>query len=246
MIDLAKLSAPFSPDQIDWRVGSTNSEKTRGMALAYIDSRAVMDRLDDVCGVGNWGCSYTGIGNDKTCCSIGILVAREFKTVLLPTDRTPIAAAEWVWKADGAGDTDFEAAKGAFSDSFKRAAVKWGIGRYLYGLDSPWVEIEPMGKSYRIKTSEYAKLRAVLPKSHGNFHGPLKITELKEKMREFAKLLAECEDYDQLMALLGNSTDLLRQCKADLPGWYDGGGDVEGAAARIAKRKTELTGQERV
>ena len=242
MIDLAKLSAPFSPDDIIWRVGSTNADKTRGMALAYIDSRAVMDRLDEVCGIDGWQCEYSGIGADKTCCSIGMrLPYCDSKE-----SEHPPSCYEWVWKADGAGDTDFEAAKGAFSDAFKRAAVKWGIGRYLYGLDSPWVEIEPMGKSYKIKPSEYAKLKAVLPKSHGNFHGPLKITELKEKMRQFAKFLAECEDNDQLMALLGNSTDLLRQCKADLPGWYDGGGDVEGAAARIAKRKTELAGQERV
>ena len=236
MIDLSKLAAPFNPDQIDWRVGSTTADKSRGMALAYIDSRAVMERLDEVCGIDGWQCEYSGIGADKTCCRIGIRCKAP----------DTLAMGEWVWKADGAGDTDFEAAKGAFSDSFKRAAVKWGIGRYLYGLDSPWVEIEPMGKSYRIKSSEYAKLKAVLPKSHGNFHGPLKITELKEKMREFAKFLAECEDLDQLMALLGNSTDLLRQCKADLPGWYDGGGDVEGAAARIAVRKKELAATERV
>ena len=39
---------------------------------------------------------------------------------------------EWVTKADGADDTNIEAAKGGISDSLKRAAVLLGIGRYLY------------------------------------------------------------------------------------------------------------------
>ena len=38
----------------------------------------------------------------------------------------------WITKADGAGDTDIEGEKGGISDALKRAAVVWGIGRYLY------------------------------------------------------------------------------------------------------------------
>lgn len=144
MIDLAKLKAPFPPDRISWRVGSTNGDKTKGMALGYIDARDVMERLDDVCGPGGWQCSYPH-ANGKTVCAISIKIGDE-----------------WVSKADGAGDTDFEAEKGALSDAFKRAAVRWGIGRYLYDLAAPWVAIEQRGKSYIIKESEYGRLRAVL------------------------------------------------------------------------------------
>ena len=32
----------------------------------------------------------------------------------------------------------------------KRAAVQWGIGRYLYKLPSVWVKIKPQGKTYVI------------------------------------------------------------------------------------------------
>ena len=42
---------------------------------------------------------------------------------------------DWVWKSDGGTETEVEAEKGELSDSFKRAAVKWGIGRFLYDLD---------------------------------------------------------------------------------------------------------------
>ena len=59
-------------------------------------------------------------------------------------------------------DSDVEAEKGALSDAFKRAAVRWGIGLYLYDISSPWVSIEAYGKSYKIADSEYAKLEALL------------------------------------------------------------------------------------
>lgn len=134
------LSAPFPADYIDWRVGSTNKDKTKGMALAYIDARTAMDRLDSICGPGCWQCTYTPAGTIMIC-NIGVFVE-----------------GQWVWKADGAGATDFEGEKGAMSDAFKRAAVRWGIGRYLYDLKAPWVAIEPFGKSYKINDEERKKL----------------------------------------------------------------------------------------
>jgi hypothetical protein len=51
-----------------------------------------------------------------------------------------------------------EAEKGALSDAFKRAAVRWGIGRYLYDTDSPWVAIEKRGNTYIIPDSEKTRL----------------------------------------------------------------------------------------
>jgi hypothetical protein len=141
---LAKLAAPFPPEVISWRVGSTTANKERGMALAYIDARDVQDRLDAVCGC-MWQVRHPWSGGSKLACEIGIKIADE-----------------WIWRGDGAGDSDVEAEKGAFSDSFKRAAVRWGIGRYLYDMDSPWVALKPAGRSYAIADGEYARLRALL------------------------------------------------------------------------------------
>jgi hypothetical protein len=137
----ADLSAPFPPEMVDWRVGSTNGDKTKGMALAYIDARTVMERLDMTCGPDGWQCNYTPGVNGSIICNIGI--------------RFPDG---WIWKADGAGATDVEGEKGALSDAFKRAAVRFGIGRYLYEMSSPWVELEPMGRSQKIKDAERKKL----------------------------------------------------------------------------------------
>ena len=153
-MNFAALKAPFAPDRISWRVGSTNPAKDKGMALAYIDARDVMSRLDEVAGA-DWQCEYVPMPNGTCCCRIGIK-----------------NGSEWVWRSNGAinlTDSDKPDAKemtekGSYSDAFKRAAVLWGIGQYLYDLDSPWVRIEPMGRSYKIAAEEHSKLRALLAK----------------------------------------------------------------------------------
>jgi hypothetical protein len=150
---LAQLAAPFDPAVVSWRVGSTNkrkfdakqADKRRGQPLCYIDARDVMERLDAVVGPVMWQNDYTPMPNNTTCCRIGLCID-----------------GEWVWKANGAGATDIEGEKGAYSDAFKRAAVLWGIGRYLYAIETPWIELddwwripkEALGQLNRLLTGE--------------------------------------------------------------------------------------------
>lgn len=115
------LAAEFPRDQISWRAQSLTKAGDKALALAFIDARDVMNRLDEVVGPGNWSDSYE-VHQNVTICTIAI--------------RTPDG---WVSKSDGAGDTDVEAEKGRLSDALKRAAVKWSIGRYLYAIPAPWV-----------------------------------------------------------------------------------------------------------
>lgn len=145
------LRGPFRSDQISWRIGSTsdkNPDRPVGMALAYIDARDVMDRLDEVCGPENWQDHYQETAKGRMMCTLSLRID-----------------GEWIDKTDGAGDSDVESEKGAISDSLKRAAVKWGIGRYLYQLDSPWVAIEKRGKTSFMKDGERDKL----DKAHANY-----------------------------------------------------------------------------
>lgn len=143
-MNLPDLRAPFAPEIVKWRVDKTNPDRTRGIVFCYIDARDVMDRLDEVCGPECWQSEFRGV-NGRMICSIGIMCS------------------DWVWKSDGAGDTQFEPEKGGLSDAFKRAAVHWGIGRYLYDIPAPWVETEPTGlKGAKIKDHELPKLRAML------------------------------------------------------------------------------------
>lgn len=159
-MNLKDLAKPFPPSRISWRVGSTTADKSKGMALCYIDARDVQDRLDEVCGMGGWQCRYVPMHDKKTVCEIGVWVES-------PGPNHP---GEWIWKSDGAGDSDVEAEKGSLSDAFKRAAVRWGVGRYLYDVDSPWVEVDTYDRGGKItvkgiKQSEYKRLEAILSKS---------------------------------------------------------------------------------
>ena len=132
-----RLTAPFPPADVMWRVGATTKDGKKGMALAYIDARMVMDRLDDVCGPGGWQCRYPWDSEGLVCCEIGI------RSLMSPDPDVEDGLPYWtfLWKADGAGKTDYEGQKGSMSSAFKRAAVRWGIGRYLYDLPSPWMPI---------------------------------------------------------------------------------------------------------
>jgi hypothetical protein len=119
-----ELAAEFPREAVSWRAQTVSKTTSKGLALAYIDARDVMRRLDEAVGPENWTDRYEVHGS-KTICYLSIRLN-----------------GEWIVKADGAGDTDVEAEKGSISDAFKRAAVKWGIGRYLYDLKTPWVPCE--------------------------------------------------------------------------------------------------------
>lgn len=142
------LAAPFTADEVDWRIGSTTQDKTKGMALGYIDVRVVRDRLTQVCGAFGWQSKHhISTSGSQITCEIGI--------------KDPVSG-EWIWKSDGAGQSDVEGEKGGYSDATKRAAVSWGVGRYLYDLGTPWVQIEPYGRSYRIPVFELDRLKGTL------------------------------------------------------------------------------------
>lgn len=128
-IDLGLLDNPFPEKDIDWRIsraGKTN-DRIWAFVLAYIDARAVMDRLDEIVGKEGWKDRYWKDGQSNMC-GISIKVN-----------------GEWIEKIDGADDTDIEAVKGGISGAFKRAAVKWGIGRYLYNLTENFAQVVDKG-----------------------------------------------------------------------------------------------------
>ncbi|ANI76460.1 hypothetical protein EP837_00001 [Sphingobium sp. EP60837] len=132
MFDACPAHSPG--DAVHWRAQTLKGDGTAAMALAYIDARDVMRRLDEVCGPDGWSDSYTETAKGRLLCTISIKCGDA-----------------WISKSDGAGDTDVEGEKGAISDAFKRAAVKWGVGRYLYDMDAIWAECESAdrnGKKY--------------------------------------------------------------------------------------------------
>lgn len=116
---LDKLSQPIP---YSWRVQSRNKDKTKAFCSAYIDARDVMRVLDEHC---VWQVQYQEI-NGFIFAGIGITIDGE---------------QYWRWDCgqrveDNPQDQMYDqAGKSAASDAFKRAAVMWGIGRFLYDLD---------------------------------------------------------------------------------------------------------------
>lgn len=141
----AELAMPFAPEDLEWRLQKVVEAKEVGIAVPYVTNRAIMGRLDSVVGSENWYNEFRpwhGDGKKQAqLCGISIRYGDSFIT-----------------KWDGAEDSDIEPVKGGLSDSMKRAAVQWGIGRVLYNMDVVFVDVEKRGKTWYIKKDQQEKL----------------------------------------------------------------------------------------
>jgi hypothetical protein len=121
------LAEPFPAEVIGWKPQTVKG--ARCLAVAYIDARDVMDRLDAVVGTGGWQDSYEFLPDHTVVCTLRVSIG-----------------GEWVAKSDVGGESDQkdvgDRTKAAVSDALKRAAVKFGIGRYIYRLDHQWVDFD--------------------------------------------------------------------------------------------------------
>jgi hypothetical protein len=108
----AALAAPFESQELKTR-------SQQGRQLTYVTARTVMNRLDGVLGPENWWDEYVPSQNSVLC----------RLTIRLPdgSTLTKSDAGGYAGMADS-GDDD----KSGYSDAFKRAAVKFGVARYLY------------------------------------------------------------------------------------------------------------------
>jgi hypothetical protein len=150
-IDLKKLAEPFDATDIEWRVSRAGVGGKQGIyckVLAYITNRAIMSRLDEVCGPANWRNEEPRIlninGKSAFCVGISIRVDNE-----------------WLTKWDVAEPTNIEPAKGGFSGAMKRAGAQLGIGRYLYHLEEAFAEVSEQDPA--VRGWHFAKL----PKDQG-------------------------------------------------------------------------------
>jgi hypothetical protein len=138
--DLERLRTPFGAEEIDWRVQQAGEGRQSGRIYArvapYVTARAIQTRLDETVGPAAWKNEFAQGPEGGVLCGLSI------KT-----------GGEWVTKWDGAENTDIEGVKGGLSGAMKRAAVQWGIGRYLYGLDETFAQVNEGGR-FRGKTKE--------------------------------------------------------------------------------------------
>ncbi|NBI07648.1 Rad52/Rad22 family DNA repair protein [Senegalia massiliensis] len=143
-----KLQAEFDLEDIEFRIGARKQDNSKGIALVYVSNRAIQNRLDDIFSPFGWKNEFKEINGGKSkLCGISIKVYDHDDN------------SHWLTKWDGADNTEFSSTKGGLSDSMKRCAVQWGIGRYLYNMPKLWVEIKQTGKSYNIIDSELEELK---------------------------------------------------------------------------------------
>jgi len=164
----AGLSAPLTDEEIEWKPNNFTGPKDakegwkgdgKALMLPYAQNRVIQQRLDDTCGVGNWQNVFDVWKPGAVRCGISI--------------RLPGTSwAEATTKYDGADESDIEPTKGGFSNSMKRAAVHWGIGRELYSVPPTWVEayvwVKEIGKWGRPKFSGKPQGTPRLPGAQAN------------------------------------------------------------------------------
>lgn len=128
---IRRLTAEFDANEIKWKPAMVKGD--RCLALCYLDARAIMDRLDSVVGVMGWKDAYRILDDGCVVCKLSIQIGDK-----------------WITKSDVGSPSeqgDFgDRRKAAFSDALKRAAVKFGIGRYLYSMPSQWVDYDAQKK----------------------------------------------------------------------------------------------------
>ena len=132
------LAAPFTADEVEWRIARSGSKNGKPWAsvLVYVTARAIMDRLDQVVGPDQWWDEYR-MEEHGILCGISI--------------RTPEGV---VTKWDGSPETQVESFKGGLSKAFVRCAVKWSIGRYLYNFPDSFATFVDRG----VKGASYVKI----------------------------------------------------------------------------------------
>lgn len=125
--DLKVLSAPFPKERVGAKIGSLSKDRSRGMLVLYLQHTDVYSRLEEV--DPSWSAEVTDERIVSDTCVVRVRmtvkgVSRE--------------------NAGEGGDT-----KSAISDAVKRAAMLFGVGRYLYDSETVWVEYNESKDKFR-------------------------------------------------------------------------------------------------
>ena len=138
---LKELAKPFPASSISIKIQTKPNEKGNALCVAYIDARDVMNRLDEVVG-GEWSDVYTKAPSGGLECAL---------TICGVTRRDV-----------GDDQNDNEQEKAGYSDAFKRAAVKFGIGRFLYSMPKMYGAVKQVGKNSYLADGEEKRLQGIL------------------------------------------------------------------------------------
>ncbi|WP_027480958.1 Rad52/Rad22 family DNA repair protein [Deinococcus pimensis] len=179
-----RLAAPFPAHLVAWKAQAVSRDRKRALMVAYVDARAVMDRLDAVC------------PNDWTF-EIEIVQGAHVPTV---KGRLTILGQTREDVGEATGEGDAATLKAATSDALKRAAVHFGIGRYLYDLPLDWTDWDDTRRApvHAPELPEWA--RPEPERTPGGAHLVQALEQLRFELP--ADLAAQREVYKHLRAAL--------------------------------------------
>lgn len=170
-----------------WRVQSHSRNSATATCVAYIDARDVMNILDEVVGAENWQSDFKEIKGNLYG-GLGLRIN-----------------GEWIWKWDCGTESRTDGEKGESSDAFKRAAVKWGVGRFLYDIPIQFVKTNEIknDKNYPYPVDDKGnKLRDLSLHLNKN----VKITHFKRKdkrsdINTILESIKYCSNLDDLRTI---------------------------------------------
>lgn len=199
---LEGLAEPFDPEDIYWKPQATNKDKTKAMAAAYADPRAYSDRLNAIVGANGWTCTYVV----STIAPAGPSDQGKFgfngKVLVVAT-----VTVNGVGVQSGTGEseaTDDNAMTAAEAQGFKRAATRFGLGRYLYDLPKgQWCDYDsksrkiinpPTLPEWAIPKKICADCKAIIePYQHGNNIMSVTDLVLNSQKKYKSQLCAPCQ-----------------------------------------------------
>jgi hypothetical protein len=170
------LAAPFDSKEVKWKPQAVKNNSC--LAVAYVDVRVIQDRLDEVLGVAGWQDEYQLLPDSSVMCRLQLKIG---------TPLQPNGLHTWITKMDVGSPSEQpdggDRLKAAFSDALKRAAVKFGIARYLYRLPLQWVDYDPVKKKIvnPPKLPEPVSKSKIKPSTQTNNEKPKPEKKVEEK-----------------------------------------------------------------
>ena len=147
---LAELEVPFSVDQVLWRVTNTANNRTRGQVVPYADPRAYTDRLNALVSPQGWTRGYETVTMNN--------ITRAKRNAEIVTGKILVTCKvtiEGLGTHSGTGEEwadEDNAMTSAEAQAFKRACSCFGLGRYFYDFDAPWVDIDDKSRPKKAPT----------------------------------------------------------------------------------------------
>lgn len=177
-MQLSELIEQFSnyrapATDISWRAGAVSRDKKRARALVYAEPRAYEDVLNRLCPA-DWSVTFQPWGENKVICNLTICGVTRSST--------------GEYEEGGRGAV----AQGTVAEAqaFKRACVKFGLFRYLYDIESPWVEYDEEKRALKQTPTLPARFLPQGDKSQGVRNSVPKVEPLATLPAERADALA--------------------------------------------------------